>query len=132
MKRTPLYEEHLKLNAKIVPFGGWDMPVQYTGVIEEHLAVRNDVGMFDAGHMGVVRFTDTAALLEVQHTALTRAIDDIAEGRIRYNRIVNDTDGIVDDILVYKNYEQYLAVFNASNVDKDIAYFAARRRLNPN
>lgn len=126
MKRTPLYEEHLKLKAKMVPFGGWDMPVQYTGVIDEHLAVRNDVGMFDAGHMGVVRFTDTAALLAVQDTSLTRAIDDIPEGRIRYNRIVNATDGIVDDILVYKNYEQYLAVFNASNVDKDMAYFAAK------
>jgi aminomethyltransferase len=126
MKRTPLYNEHLKLKAKMVPFGGWEMPVQYTGVIEEHLAVRNDVGMFDAGHMGVVRFIETESLLQVQGQALTRAIHDLVEGRIRYNRIRNDQDGIVDDILVYKNYEQYLAVFNASNVDKDIAYFAAK------
>lgn len=126
MKRTPLYEEHLKLKAKMVPFGGWEMPVQYTSVIEEHLAVRNAVGMFDAGHMGVVRFKDTEALLQRQSQIFTRVIHDIPEGRIRYNRILNEHNGVVDDILVYKNYEQYLAVFNASNTDKDIAYFAQK------
>lgn len=126
MKRTPLYAEHLKLKAKMVPFGGWEMPVQYAGVIEEHLAVRNTVGMFDAGHMGVIRFVETEALLQLQSQVFTRAINDMSDGRIRYNRLRNEQDGIVDDILVYKNYEQYLAVFNASNVDKDIEYFAQK------
>ena len=123
-KRTPLYEEHLKLGAKMVEFGGWAMPLQYTGIIEEHKAVRARAGMFDAGHMGVVKFISAEKLLSIQRAALTRYIDDMAVGQIRYNRIRNAQNGIVDDILVYKDYENYLGVSNAANTEKDQRFLA--------
>ena len=124
MKRTPLYNEHLKLGAKMVEFGGWEMPLQYKNLLEEHKAVRTGAGMFDAGHMGVVRFNSTEKLLSAQRRILTRFIDDMEVGQIRYNRIRNAQGGIVDDVLIYKDYEHYLTVFNASNTDKDIQFLA--------
>jgi len=124
LQRTPLYEEHLKLGAKMVSFGGWLMPLQYSGLLAEHKAVRAGAGMFDAGHMGVVKFTDTAEFLAVQRAALTRYADDLEVGQIRYNRLRNAQNGIVDDILIYRDYENYLAVFNAANTAKDLQYFA--------
>ncbi|MDR1452871.1 MAG: hypothetical protein LBJ25_02720 [Candidatus Margulisbacteria bacterium] len=124
LKHTPLYEEHLRLGAKMVEFGGWEMPLQYTGIIEEHKAVRSRAGMFDAGHMGVVKFASSEKLLSVQRAALTRSIGDMAVGQIRYNRIRNTQNGIVDDILIYKDYENYLSVFNAANTEKDQRFFA--------
>lgn len=123
MKKTPLYEAHLSLGAKMVPFAGWEMPLQYSGLLQEHAAVRNSVGIFDVGHMGVVKFNDTEALLTAQRKCLQRIIDDIPSGKIRYNRIINQNGGVVDDILVYKDFENFLAVFNAANVDKDINFF---------
>lgn len=126
LKRTPLYNEHLKLKAKMVEFGGWEMPVLYTNLIEEHNVVRNKVGMFDAGHMGVIKFNNTDELLKKQTELLSRKIDDIKTGKIRYNRILRSSRGVVDDILVYRDFENYLAVFNASNVEKDIEFFKAQ------
>ncbi len=126
LQRTPLYEEHLKLKAKIVEFGGWEMPVLYTNLIEEHNAVRNKVGMFDAGHMGVVKINNSDELIASQDKLLTRKIDNIPQGKIRYNRILNEEKGVVDDILVYKDFEHYLAVFNASNTLKDINYLKTK------
>ncbi|MDR2428558.1 MAG: glycine cleavage system aminomethyltransferase GcvT [Candidatus Margulisbacteria bacterium] len=126
LKRTPLYAEHLKLGAKMVEFGGWEMPLQYTGIIEEHKAARARAGMFDAGHMGVVKFISSEKLLSIQRAALTRYIDDLEVGQIRYNRIRNAQNGIVDDILIYKDYENYLSVFNAANTEKDQRFFAER------
>ncbi len=119
LKRTPLYEEHKKLGAKLVEFGGWEMPVLYTNLIEEHLAVRKNVGMFDAGHMGVVKIQNPNTQIPNLENLLTRKIQDMQDGQIRYNRIVNDTKGIVDDILVYRDKTEWLSVFNASNVEKD-------------
>lgn len=124
LKRTPLYDEHLKLGAKMVEFGGWEMPIQYKNLIEEHKAVRTQAGMFDVGHMGIVKFTETDKLLSVQREKLTRYIDDMEVGQIRYDRLRNEQNGIVDDILIYKDYEHFLAVFNAANTDKDIKHFA--------
>lgn len=124
LKRTPLYAEHLKLQAKMVPFAGWEMPVQYLqGVIEEHRFVREKAGIFDVGHMGVVKCNNTEKLLANQCQVLLRPIDNIKQGRIKYNRIINKTEGVVDDILVYRDHENFLAVFNASNVEKDIKFF---------
>ncbi|MDR1996882.1 MAG: glycine cleavage system aminomethyltransferase GcvT [Candidatus Margulisbacteria bacterium] len=125
LKRTPLYAEHLKLGAKMVEFGGWEMPVQYQNLIAEHRAVRAHAGMFDAGHMGVVKFNSAEKLLAAQRGALTRYIDDMEVGRIRYDRIRNAQDGVVDDILIYRDYEHFLAVFNAANTDKDLQFFSA-------
>ncbi|GBR75632.1 glycine cleavage system protein T [Candidatus Termititenax persephonae] len=124
MKHTPLYPEHLKLGAKMVEFAGWAMPLQYKSLLEEHKAVRARAGMFDAGHMGVVKFLSAEKLLSAQRRILTRFVDDLAVGQIRYNRIRNAQDGIVDDILVYRDYEHYLGVFNAANTDKDIRHLA--------
>jgi aminomethyltransferase len=126
LKRTPLYEEHLKLNAKMVEFGGWEMPLQYQSLLAEHQAVRSRAGMFDAGHMGVVKFLASEKLLAAQRTALIRYIDDMEIGQIRYNRLRNAQNGIVDDILIYKDYENYLSVFNAANIEKDQRFFAER------
>jgi aminomethyltransferase len=124
LKHTPLYDEHLKLGAKIVEFGGWAMPLQYQNLIAEHKAVRSRAGIFDAGHMGVVKFNSAEKLLAVQRAALTRYLDDMEVGQIRYNRLRNAQGGIADDILVYKDYEHFLAVFNAANTQKDLDFFA--------
>lgn len=122
LKTTPLYEEHKKLGAKLVEFASFEMPVLYKNLIEEHLAVRQSVGMFDAGHMGIIKIIGHESLVTGQNTLLTRKIDDMVSGQIRYNRIVNDNKGIVDDILIYKDNSNYFAVFNASNSEKDRAF----------
>ncbi|MBU0580015.1 MAG: glycine cleavage system aminomethyltransferase GcvT [Candidatus Margulisbacteria bacterium] len=126
LKRTPLFEEHKKLSAKLVEFGGWEMPVLYTNLIEEHLAVRNNVGMFDAGHMGVVKIPITKSQILIFENLLTRKIIDMTDGQIRYNRLVNDKKGIVDDILVYREKDKYFAVFNASNTEKDMSFLKSK------
>ncbi|MFA5928460.1 MAG: glycine cleavage system aminomethyltransferase GcvT [Candidatus Margulisiibacteriota bacterium] len=118
-KRTELYAEHLKLKAKIVPFGGWLMPVLYTSVIEEHNAVRERVGLFDIGHMGLLDIPKAGLdLKHLEEHCLTRKIADLEAGQIRYNRLLNERQGIVDDILVYNYPDKYLFVVNASNTDK--------------
>ena len=128
LKRTPLFAEHQKLGAKLVEFGGWEMPAQYKNLVEEHCAVRTRVGMFDAGHMGVVEMTPSTDSGQgkwqtaYEQGILTRDIRDMKNGQVRYNRLVNDTKGLVDDILVYRNQHCYFCVFNASNVEKDMAF----------
>jgi aminomethyltransferase len=126
LKRTPLFAEHQKLKAKLVEFGGWEMPVLYTNLIEEHVAVRTHVGMFDAGHMGVVQVTSDKWQAAKEAGILTREISDMKNGQVRYNRLVNDTKGLVDDILVYRNQHCYFCVFNASNVQKDMTFLNSK------
>lgn len=126
MKRTPLFSEHQKLGAKLVEFGGWEMPVLYTNLIEEHLAVRGKVGMFDAGHMGVEKIPIPKSQLSKLEEILTRKINDMVDGQIRYNRIVNDNKGIVDDILVYREKDEFFVVFNASNTEKDKSFLKSK------
>ncbi len=125
MVKTPLYEEHIKLGAKIVDFAGFDLPVYYDSIKEEHLAVRNEVGMFDVTHMGVVELAIDAPISACEQSLL-RKISDLNEGQIRYNRIINDTNGVVDDILVYKLEGRYLAVFNGINISKNIDFFRSK------
>src|SRR4051812_24013908 len=99
IKRTPLYDTHKKLGARMVEFGGWDMPVQYKGIIEEHKAVRTGVGIFDPCHMGefVLRGSGTLPLLQY---ATTNDVAKLEDGQAQYSFMLNDAGGVVDDCLV--------------------------------
>ncbi len=121
MKRTPLYDRHVAMGAKTVEFGGWDMPVQYTGIIEEHHATRTAAGLFDISHMGQINVSGPAALPFLQHIA-TQDVSTIAEGLANYALLCYPDGGIVDDIFIYHLPQRYLVVVNASNVDKDFAW----------
>jgi aminomethyltransferase len=121
MKRTPLYDRHRALGAKTVEFGGWDMPVQYSGIIEEHHATRNAAGLFDISHMGQINVHGPDALAFLQHLT-TQDIATIAPGMANYALLCYPDGGIVDDIFVYHLPDHYLVVVNASNTDKDFAW----------
>jgi aminomethyltransferase len=126
MRRTALFEEHLNLGARMVDFAGWEMPVQYAGVIEEHRAVRASVGVFDLGHMGEiwVRGPHAGAALDRALVSLPSALNP---GRAQYSIIVNETGGMVDDLLVYRVAdEEWLVVANASNAERVAALLAQR------
>lgn len=118
IKRTPLFEIHKKLGAKIVDFAGFEMPLQYTGVVDEHLAVRNQVGIFDVSHMGEIWIKGSKALDLIQYIT-TNDASRLVNGKAQYSCLPNGKGGIVDDILVYKYDDQkYFLVVNASNTDK--------------
>jgi len=122
LKRTPLCEEHVAAKARMVDFGGWEMPVQYAGVIEEHLAVRSKAGLFDVSHMGEVDVRGREALAFVQHL-ITNDATKIANGQILYTPMCYTDGGIVDDLLVYRyDLEHFFLVVNASNTEKDYAW----------
>lgn len=125
-KKTPLYNIHVKEGGKIVPFGGYLLPVQYkTGVIAEHKAVREKAGLFDVSHMGEITVSGPAALKALNHL-LTNDFTDMQAGRVRYSVMCNADGGCVDDVVVYKfGEESYLVVVNAANKDKDFAHMAA-------
>ena len=124
-KKTPLYDNHVALGGKIVPFGGYLLPVQYeTGVIKEHMAVRTEAGLFDVSHMGELMLTGPDALKNVQKVT-TNDMSGMYDGQVRYSPMCNEQGGVVDDILVYKVHDEaYLLVVNASNKDKDAAWIA--------
>ncbi len=125
MKQTPLYDRHVALGARLVPFAGWEMPVQYTGVLAEHRAVREAAGLFDVSHMADFAFAgrDTRAAL---NRLLTNDIADIAPGETRYGLVCNEEGGILDDVMVSGHATDYLTmVANASNHDKLVDHFAA-------
>ena len=125
-RRTPLYEVHVSSGAKMVPFAGYTMPVQYTGVIAEHMAVRTHAGLFDVSHMGEILFEGPAALANIQRL-MTNDFSDMQCGRVRYTLMCNDDGGIVDDLVIYKfSDEKYIAVVNASNRAKDFAWIKER------
>ncbi|MEG0720647.1 MAG: glycine cleavage system aminomethyltransferase GcvT [Lachnospiraceae bacterium] len=120
--KTPLYEAHVKAGGKIVPFGGYLLPVQYSGVIEEHMAVRTKAGLFDVSHMGEIMCTGKDALENLQ-MILTNDFTNMVEGQARYSVMCNETGGTVDDLIVYKYKEEsYFIVVNASNKDKDFKW----------
>src|SRR5437667_2982632 len=120
-KTTPLYEEHVQRGAKIIPFGGWLMPVQYTSIIEEHQAVRNNVGIFDISHMGQLLVSGPAAA-EWLNTMLTNNIDKLEIGQGHYTFLLNERGGIIDDLIAYRIEEQkFLLVVNAARTDEDFA-----------
>lgn len=117
--KTALYDKHEKLRGKIVPFAGYLLPVQYEGVIAEHIAVRNDVGLFDVSHMGEIVFKGKGALNTLNHL-LTNDFTNMKVGRVRYSVMCNESGGTIDDLLVYKlDEDYYYVVVNASNRHKD-------------
>ena len=123
LKQTALADEHVRLGAKMVPFAGYMMPVQYEGITAEHHAVRNDVGVFDVSHMGEFIFKGPAALDLIQRTTSNDA-SKLYVGKVQYSCIPNDQGGIVDDLLVYRVEENvYMLVVNASNMQKDWNWF---------
>lgn len=118
-KRTCLYDKHVGLNALMSPFGGFDMPIQYTNITDEHNAVRHACGIFDVSHMGEVMVTGNDAEKYVQHI-FTNDLTDAPVGKIYYGMMLYPTGGVVDDLLVYKKGEnQFFLVINAANIDKD-------------
>jgi len=121
-KKTPLYDEHTRLGAKMVPFAGWLMPVQYTSIVEEHQAVRNNVGVFDISHMGQF-IVDGADGRDWLNWMLTNNVDKLDVGMGQYTFLLNDRGGIIDDLIVYRIDEQkYLLVVNAARADEDFAW----------
>lgn len=118
LKRTPLYNIHKSLGAKFVGFAGWEMPVQYAGVIEEHLGVRSSAGLFDVSHMGEIEVKGPGALKALQRV-LTNDLERITEGQCQYTLICYPDGGVVDDCIVYRfSTEKFLICVNASNTDK--------------
>jgi len=101
MERTVFYDIHKSLGARIVPFAGFEMPVEYSGITAEHLAVRNGVGVFDVSHMGEVRVTGPEALSFVQYVTSNDA-SRLKEGRAQYSMLLNEAGGVKDDIIVYR------------------------------
>lgn len=119
MKKTPLYEQHLALGGQVIDFGGWALPVQYRGILEEHQAVRQAAGLFDVSHMGEVTVKGGDAEKYIQKM-VTNDISTMADGQIYYSPMCYPDGGVVDDLLVYRfSREDYLLVINAANTDKD-------------
>jgi aminomethyltransferase len=119
MKNTALTQKHISLGAKMVPFAGYNMPVSYTGLSEEHLTVRNAVGVFDVSHMGEFILKGDKALDLIQRVTSNDA-SALSDGKVQYSCLPNDKGGIVDDLLVYRIDERtYMLVVNASNIEKD-------------
>src|SRR3954447_18175717 len=117
LRRTPLHDRHVALGARMVPFAGWEMPVQYEGVIPEHKAVRTDAGVFDVSHMGELEVEGPTAR-DLLQAALSNDVDRLEPGDAQYTLLTNDAGGIVDDLIVYRLDEhRYLVVANASNAD---------------
>jgi aminomethyltransferase len=129
LKRTPLYEQHLKSKARMVPFAGWEMPVQYVGLKDEHMNVRTNVGLFDVSHMGEIFFRGPEAVESLDFMT-TNAVSKLEEGKAHYSLIPNEHGGIVDDIIIYclKKNQEYLVCVNASNIEKDYAHFLKYNR----
>ena len=120
--KTCLHDRHVALGALMSPFGGFDMPIQYSTIIDEHNAVRNNVGVFDVSHMGEVRITGKDAYKYVSHI-FCNDVTGAPDGQIFYGMMCYENGGVVDDPLVYKvNEEEYFLVINASNIDKDFAW----------
>jgi glycine cleavage system T protein (aminomethyltransferase) len=126
-KKTALYDEHLKLGAKMVPFAGWLMPVQYTSIVEEHQAVRNKLGMFDISHMGQL-IVDGSSAGGWLNTLLTNNIDKLEIGQGQYTFLLNDKAGIIDDLIAYRiGDKKFLLVVNASCTDDDFKWLDRHR-----
>ena len=122
LKKTPLNQDHYDLGATMVDFGGWDMPVQYTGILDEHKAVREKCGLFDVSHMGEIWITGNDATSYINNL-VSSDISPMVKGQIKYGVLMMPTGKAVDDLLVYKYTDtKYLLVVNASNTDKDFAW----------
>ncbi len=121
-KRTPLFHEHSKLGAKMIEFGGWQMPVLYTSIVEEHRAVRKAAGVFDISHMGQLELEGAGAEQALNYI-LTNNVASLREGDGQYTFMLNDQGGVIDDLIVYRRQQsRYLLVVNAAKIDEDIAW----------
>jgi aminomethyltransferase len=128
-KKTPLYDEHVRLGAKMVSFAGWLMPVQYTSIVEEHRAVRNNVGIFDISHMGQL-IAEGSGAREWLNTLLTNNIDKLDVGMGQYTFLLNERGGVIDDLIVYRIGDQkFLLVVNAARTEDDFAWLEKWHRL---
>ena len=126
MKRTPLFDEHVRLGGKMVEFAGWEMPVQYAGVIAEHANVRERVGLFDVSHMGEIWVSGPQAEAALEYLTCNR-VSGLYDGKAQYSAILNDEGGVIDDIIIYRfNKELFLLCVNASNADKDFEWLKSR------
>jgi aminomethyltransferase len=126
LQRTPLHGRHVALGARLVPFAGWEMPVQYEGVIPEHRAVRRDAGVFDVSHMGEIEVEGPHARDLVQ-SLLSNDVDRLEPGDAQYTLLTNESGGILDDLIVYRLEPcRYLLIVNASNRDADYAWIKER------
>jgi glycine cleavage system T protein (aminomethyltransferase) len=126
LQRTPLHDRHVALGARMVPFAGWEMPVQYEGVIPEHRAVRGDAGVFDVSHMGELEVEGPRAT-ELLQATLSNDLDRIEPGQAQYTLLTNERGGIVDDLIAYKlDAHRYLLIVNAANRDADFRWLKER------
>src|SRR5205823_2246749 len=124
--RTPLYERHVALGARMVPFAGWEMPVQYEGVIAEHRAVRRDAGVFDVSHMGELEIEGPRAR-ELLQGLLSNDLDRLQVGDAQYTLLTNEQGGIVDDLIAYRLGDaRYLLIVNAANRETDLRWLKER------
>ena len=124
-KRTPLYDEHVRLGARMIPFGDWLMPVQYSGIVDEHQAVRNNVGVFDISHMGQLIASGRRAA-EWLNRMLTNNLEKLDLHAGQYTFLLNQNGGIIDDLIVYRTGpEEFLLIVNASRTDEDFAWLNA-------
>jgi aminomethyltransferase len=122
LQRTPLHDRHVALGARMVPFAGWEMPVQYEGVIQEHRAVRTDAGAFDVSHMGEIEVEGPRAL-ELLQGLLSNDLDRLEAGDAQYTLLTNERGGIIDDLIAYRlEAFRFLLVVNASNRDEDFRW----------
>lgn len=127
MKKTALYDVHVDRGARIVDFGGWAMPVQYTGILEEHHAVRQQAGLFDVSHMGEVHVHGAEAEAFLQRL-LTNDVSKVAVSQCQYTLMCNERGGVVDDVLLYRlGHDDFLIVVNAANLDKNLAWMEKQR-----
>ncbi len=123
LRRTPLYERHQRAGAKLVPFAGWEMPVLYEGIRQEHVAVRTSSGVFDVSHMGEIETSGPQAEDFLQHI-LSNDVGRIAERGAQYSVLCRDDGGVLDDLFTYRLPDRFLTVTNAANHEKDFAWFA--------
>jgi aminomethyltransferase len=125
LKRTPLFDRHVDAGAKLVPFAGWEMPVQYGAIREEHVGVRNACGVFDVSHMGEIETSGPQAQQLLQHL-LSNDLETLSVGGAQYSVLCREDGGVLDDLFTYRTApDRFLTVTNASNHDKDLAWFQA-------
>ena len=125
LKRTPLHAEHVRLGGKMIGFGGWDMPVQYSGIMDEHHAVRKALGVFDISHMGQF-FVNGAQAAAWLNRMLANNVERLAVGQGQYTFLLNERGGVIDDLIIYHiGDEEWLLVVNAAKIDEDFAWMRA-------
>src|SRR5213593_5279880 len=129
-KRTALYAAHKALNARLIPFGGWEMPVEYSGIAKEHTAVRTAAGLFDVSHMGEFEIRGREALNLIQFVT-TNDARRLIDGQAQYSAMAYPHGTVVDDLLIYRyNSEHFMLVVNAANIAKDLAWIESHNRFN--